>query len=180
MNLKPKQTTRIFLKLRNKNKKKNWSQRLQKKLNYFPKKRHNLSCTYARKSFSFFFGNSIFSSPKLLFFSSLFLTRFILNLKRVVRKRDKTLRKFWITLRVFFRVTYQSKGARMGKGKGKHQILLQKVAPFINFIEFRGVRFGRLLYFLKFFNSRLPAKLCLINHWSNALLNKTTGLFRSS
>jgi len=52
----------------------------------------------------------------------------------------------------------------MGKGKGKNTIQLQKFAPFTHFIEFKGVRYGRLLLFLKFFNSRFPSPMFMAVH----------------
>jgi hypothetical protein len=42
----------------------------------------------------------------------------------------------------------------MGKGKGKHLFAVQRYSPLIHFVEFFGVRSGRLLYFLNFFNTR--------------------------
>lgn len=177
--LRPYTTQHLKLtKLNNKNKKKNWAQKLQKKTNFFPNKNYWISSKNKRLRFPFSFGNAVFTLPRPLLLSSFFITRFILNLKRVVRKRDKTLRNYWVTLRVFLRVTYQSKGARMGKGKGKHNVLLQNIPPFSSFIEFKGVRYGRLLFFLKFFNSKLPINSFLITHWAYALLKHRLNFFR--
>ena len=73
---------------------KNWKQRLQKKISYFSKKKDVRSLNYINKSWSFNFGNAIFTLPRSILLSALFITRFILKLKRVVRKKDKTLRKY--------------------------------------------------------------------------------------
>jgi ribosomal protein L16/L10AE len=168
----------FFLKIRKLRNKRNWIQRLQKKISYFSKKKHENSLNYINKRWSFNFGNSILTLPRSILFSALLTTRFILNLKKVVRKRDKTLRRYWITIRVFFKITKQSKGARMGKGKGKNTLQLQKYSPLSNFIEFKGVRYGRLIHFLKFFNSRFPLKLSLVLFWSSLLLKHRKDLFR--
>ena len=80
--------------LKNRNIRKNWAQRLQKKLQYFPNKNYKQSRKHLRFSPNFNYGNAIFLPPKALLLSALFLVRFTLNLKRVIRKRDKTLRKF--------------------------------------------------------------------------------------
>jgi ribosomal protein L16/L10AE len=110
---------------------------------------------------SFFFGNSAYQPASLVILTSLFLTRFILFLKKIVRKRDKSQRRYWLAPRSFLRVTLKSKGARMGKGKGKHIVQIQRFRPFVNFVEFLGVRLGRLRLYLFKLNSRMTAKFFL-------------------
>lgn len=82
----------------------------------------------------------------------------------MIRKKDKTLRRYWITTRVLFNLTRQSKGARMGKGKGKNIQTLQLITPLSCFIGFRGVRLGRLLFFLHLFNTRFAGAVFLYTH----------------
>lgn len=125
----------------------------KKKLNFYSKKKfQNVHTAFLRKSF--LFGNSALLNSNPIVLSSLFIFRFILVLKRIARKKDKTFRFFWWPRGSFFTITKQSKGARMGKGKGKHLFVVQRYSPLIHFIEFSGIRFGRLFYFLKFFNTR--------------------------
>lgn len=49
----------------------------------------------------------------------------------------------------------------MGKGKGKHIVQIQRFRPFVNFVEFLGVRLGRLRLYLFKLNSRMTAKFFL-------------------
>ena len=126
---------------------------------------------YTKKTFTQFspytknlkprFGDSSFLPMSPLILSSLLLVRLVLFFKRIIRKRDKSLRKYWLTPRTLIRVTKQSKGARMGKGKGKHVSLLQRFPPLSPFAEFFRVREGRLRLFLKKLNSRMPVLFCL-------------------
>lgn len=109
----------------------------------------------------FHFGNAAFQPTSLVVLTSRFITRFILFLKKIVRKRDKSQRRYWLAPRSFLRVTLKSKGARMGKGKGKHVVLIQRFQPFINFIEFAGVRTGRLRRYLYKLNTRMSSRFIL-------------------
>lgn len=125
----------------------------------------------------FFFGNAALVPLSFLVLSSLFLTRFILFLKRVARKRDKTLRRYWLAPRSFIRIAYKSKGARMGKGKGKKIIHIQRYPPFINFVEFSGIRPGKLEYVNKQVNARMQVYLTLsysvsFDVWKNLIFYK--------
>lgn len=169
---------KLFIKFKLR-KKRNWHQILQKRAVYFPKTTSN-KLTVLKNFNRFNFGNSKFINTNTLYLTPLFVTRFILNLKRVVRKKDKTLRKYWINSRVLFKLSKQSKGARMGKGKGKNLSQFQKYSAFTNFIEFKGVRFGRLLFFLKFFNSRFATKFFLIRNWISFFSTTNNYLFRNA
>ena len=171
-------TTPLLLK--NRNFRRNWAQRLQKKVVFFPKfKQPPVKYTQTCGAFRFF-GNSFFFISRPLLLKSLFLIRFDLLLKRIVRKKDKTLRRYWITTRVLFNLTRQSKGARMGKGKGKNIQTFQLISPTTVFISFSGVRFGRLLFFLKFFNARFPCAVFLKYHWSFLINRGNPPTFRSA
>lgn len=133
-------------------------QRLRRK-SFFYKPR----TTYLNASLKeqFFFGNAAFQPASLVVLNSLFLTRFILFLKKIVRKRDKSQRRYWLAPRSFLKVTLKSKGARMGKGKGKHVVNIQRFRPFINFVEFSGVRSGRLRLYLFKLNCRMGPQFFL-------------------
>lgn len=167
-------------KLVNRNRRLNWNQRLQKRVVFFPRfKKPPVRLTSTSVHLNHF-GNSFFLLTKPLLLTALFLIRFDLLLKRIIRKKDKTLRRYWITTRVLFNLTRQSKGARMGKGKGKNLQTFQLICPLTVFIAFRGVRYGRLLFFLKFFNSRLSSFIFLLTHWSYNLRNLPHKSFRNA
>nr|ACX30995.1 ribosomal protein L16 [Moneuplotes crassus] len=168
------------LKLINRNKRLNWTQRLQKRVIFFPSfKKPPIKYTSTRTHLNHF-GNSFFFLTKPILLTALFLIRFDLLLKRIIRKKDKTLRRYWITTRVLFNLTRQSKGARMGKGKGKNLQTFQLICPLTAFISFRGVRYGRLLFFLKFFNFRFSSFIYLLTHWSYNIRNLPQRAFRNA
>lgn len=164
----------------NRNRRFNWAQRLQKRVIFLPKFRKASVIKTAVKAQFNHFGNAFFFLTRPILLTALFLVRFDLLLKRIIRKKDKTLRRYWITTRVLFNLTRQSKGARMGKGKGKNLQSFQLVCPLTIFIAFKGVRYGRLLFFLKFFNSRFSAFVYLLTHWSSNLRSVPQKAFRSA
>nr|ACX30957.1 ribosomal protein L16 [Moneuplotes minuta] len=169
-----------ILKLVNRNRRLNWVQRLQKRVIFFPRFRKPPIRYTSTTVHLNHFGNSFFFLTRPLLLTALFLIRFDLLLKRVIRKKDKTLRRYWITTRVLFNLTRQSKGARMGKGKGKNLQTFQLVSPLTAFIAFKGVRYGRLLFFLKFFNSRFSSFIYLLTHWSYGLRKLPHKSFRNA
>ena len=96
-----------------------------------------------------------------LVITSLHLSRYLILLKKLTRKSDKTLRYFWLNFPVSIPFTEKAKGSRMGKGKGKVFIWGAKLNSGKFFVEFKGLRFGRSLASLKIFSSRLPSKLTI-------------------
>jgi hypothetical protein len=58
----------------------------------------------------------------------------------------------------------------MGKGKGKPNIILRRISPFSNFVEFKNVRRGRLLMFKRILNSRAPRPFFLKFKYKSFLL----------
>nr|YP_011027856.1 ribosomal protein L16 [Euplotes cristatus]UPM52066.1 ribosomal protein L16 [Euplotes cristatus] len=164
----------------NLNIRRNWAQRLQKRVVFFPKFRLPPVGRTRSSDTLRCFGNSVFYFAQPLLLKALFLIRFELLLKRVVRKKDKTLRRYWITTRVLFNLTRQSKGARMGKGKGKNVQVFQLITPLSCFVGFRGVRLGRLLFFLRFFNMRFAGAIFLQIHWTAGINHKAPALFRAA
>ena len=101
-----------------------------------------------------FFGNSTYRAKQLLILTLNFLIKFILFLKKITRKSDKSLRYFWLIPKSLLIIRFKNKGARMGKGKGKQLIKIQKIYHHTNFIEFYGIRLGRLSFFLFYLNLR--------------------------
>lgn len=159
---------------------KNWAQIRTSRTVYFPKSSTRYATRKLDNSQRFMFGNSAILPTTTLLLSNRFLLRFDLNLRRIVRKKDKTLRRFWITTRVLFNLSRQSKGSRMGKGKGKNVQHFQFFNPFTNFIELSGVRYGRLIFFLSFLNKRFAQKLLLRLRWDISVLQKQSNFFRNA
>ncbi len=96
-----------------------------------------------------------------LIVTSQHLSRYLIILKKITRKSDKTLRYFWLNFPVSIPFSEKAKGSRMGKGKGKVTVWGAKINSGKFFVEFKGLRFGRSLSALKSFSSRLPSKLSI-------------------
>lgn len=113
-----------------------------------------------------YFGNSAFRPKQLLILTLKFLIKFVLFLKKITRKSDRSLRYFWLTPKSLLLIRFKNKGARMGKGKGKQLIRIQKIYHHTNFIEFFGVRLGRLYYYLFYLNIRFIQQFYLFySNW---------------
>lgn len=54
-------------------------------------------------------------------------------------------------------------GLRMGKGCGKPTIWFSLIKPGFIWIEFKGIRIGKISYFNKKFNSKLNSKLFIVS-----------------
>jgi len=137
-----------------------------KALNFFSEKSY-MQFSYKQNTLSYGDSSFINQSPLLLSYS--FLLKFTLFLKRIAQKREKTMRYYYFKPLSFLKITKQSKGSRMGKGKGKTILKVQRFSPMQSFIEFRGVRVGRLVMFLNLINVRSPANFAL-NFSKNAHL----------
>nr|ASY95694.1 ribosomal protein L16 [Paraurostyla sp.] len=77
------------------------------------------------------------------------LFRFKLFLKRASRKSDYTKRFVWLHSFPYLPLTKKPTGTRMGKGKGKLETWCTSFKPGLIFAEFRNLRRGRSLYFIK-------------------------------
>lgn len=83
---------------------------------------------------------------------------------------DRSLRYFWLIPRSLLIIRFKNKGARMGKGKGKQLVKIQRILHHTNFIEFYGVRLGRLYYYLFYLNLRFIQQFYL--YFSYFILKK--------
>jgi hypothetical protein len=104
------------------------------------------------------------------------LEKFFLKLsfvaKRLAKRPERSLRKFWITPSYVLNLTYKSKGARMGKGKGKKTVRTARFFPGKPFLEFSNVRSGKIFYFIKFLNLYTFNKFyCVMNYHPSACRN---------
>lgn len=77
------------------------------------------------------------------------LFRLKLFLKRASRKSDYTKRFVWLHAFPHLPLTRKPTGTRMGKGKGKLESWVTNVYSGIIFAEFKNLRRGRSLYFMK-------------------------------
>ena len=129
----------------------------------FTKKNINISVFKKKKeiksSLSFFlspyrfkFGSVALKFSKKLIITQLLYKKFLLLIKKIAKKPDKTLKILWLAPSYIFRLSYKSKGARMGKGKGKRHVLYQLYKPGKPFIEISNVRIGRIFYFIFYLN----------------------------
>nr|YP_010117037.1 hypothetical protein KQ443_mgp27 [Euplotes vanleeuwenhoeki]QPM99251.1 hypothetical protein MitoLV_23 [Euplotes vanleeuwenhoeki] len=132
--------------------------KMKMKFFYQKKKQYNFN----NLSVPFHFGDLAFMTTTYLIFNLKRSLRFTLFIKRMIKRRFRGVRKFWILPGDYFRVSFKTKGARMGKGKGKSANILRRISPYLHFVEFKNVRLGRVLFFKNILNSRFPRPL-LIN-----------------
>lgn len=77
------------------------------------------------------------------------LFRFKLFLKRASKKADRTRRFVWFHAFPHLPLTRKPKGVRMGKGKGKLECWFTNVSGGTILVEFRNLRKGRVVFFMK-------------------------------
>jgi hypothetical protein len=130
-----------------------------KKLSFFTKKLYQRGL--CNLNLTLHYGNSALINSQPIVTSHGFLLKFILLLKRVVRKKGKSFRFFFFRAVNLIRVSKQSKGARMGKGKGKSITPLQRFKPYQSLVEFAGIRYRRLVFISNFLSNRLATDLFL-------------------
>lgn len=114
----------------------------------------------------FCFGEIAFLTTSFMIFNLKRSLRFVLFIKRIIRRRFRGIRRFWILPGDYFRVSYKSKGARMGKGKGKSANILRRISPLSNLVEFKNVRPGRIFFFKRVINSRLPRPVVVLSKFN--------------
>ena len=125
--------------------------------------------TFRNKKLKFYsqkklvFGDSGIKTLGFLMLNTKQMNRFIIFLKRYIKKFRKTKRRFWIRHSYSFCFTKKPKGSRMGKGKGKPTIWVFKFNSGSFFLEFKNIRLGKGLYIKHFFDSILNSKLRFIS-----------------
>ena len=77
------------------------------------------------------------------------LFRFKLFLKRASRKSDYTKRFVWFHAFPHLPLTKKPTGTRMGKGKGKLECWFTNITNGTILVEFRNLRKGRSIYFMR-------------------------------
>lgn len=95
--------------------------------------------------------------------------RFKMLFRKGARRSEKTLRNYWFFLFPNQPFTLKPKGLRMGKGKGKRQTWCINVPSGFVFVEFKNLRVGRSLYFLKQILYKLPVPAYITTRFSNYL-----------
>ena len=88
-------------------------------------------------------------------------------MKKGSRRVDKTGRRLWLNAFPHLPLTKKVIGSRMGKGKGKLKDWFSHTSPGINLFEYRNLRSGRAVYFLRQLSFRLPVRTRIINQYRN-------------
>ena len=107
------------------------------------------------------FGGSGLMLLKPIHLTSNQLFKFKLFLKKSSKKSDKTRRFFWFNAFPHLPLTRKPNGVRMGKGKGKLECWFTNISGGSTLVEFRNLRKGRSVFFLKQMTYKLgvPTKL---------------------
>lgn len=124
---------------------------LQKNRNFKLWSSHNLS-----------YGTSGIRIQQALHLSAKRIYRLKLFLKRAVRKSDRTQRYMWFCAFPHLPLTRKGKGSRMGKGAGKLSTWWVRLKPGIILVEFKHLRYGRIVYFFKQISHKSPINVQLI------------------
>ena len=95
------------------------------------------------------FGGSGLIILKPVHLTSNQLFRFKLFLKRSSKKSDYTRRFFWLSAFPHLPLTKKPNGVRMGKGKGKLECWFTNISGGTVIVEFKNLRKGRALFFMK-------------------------------
>lgn len=100
--------------------------------------------------------------------------RFKLDFKRAVGLFEITNYMFWINSFPHIPITKKPLNSRMGKWKGKRCAWCSSLSRGSIFIEFKNIRYGRILYFFKHLQNKLPFKTLFEHNYplSNSLIIK--------
>lgn len=88
--------------------------------------------------------------------------RMKLFLKRAIRKSDRTQRYMWFTAFPHIPLTKKGKGLRMGKGAGKLSSWCVQLRPGTVLVEFKHLRYGRIMYFFRQVAFKSPVDVHLL------------------
>lgn len=106
--------------------------------------------------------------------------RFKLFLKKASRKSDRTHRFTWFRAFPHLPLTRKPDGTRMGKGKGKLECWFTSIAGGVTLIEFKNLRKGRSIYFVKQMTHKLGIKTKYINSTKQIYFNLPLGRARKT
>ena len=87
--------------------------------------------------------------------------RLKLLLKRSIKKSDKTRRSIWFYSFPHLPLSKKPVGLRMGKGKGKLECWFTNIRGGTILFEFKNLRFGRAVFFIKQIQHKLGSKMVL-------------------
>lgn len=90
--------------------------------------------------------------------------RFKLFFKKASRRTDKTSRFVWFNLFPHLPLSKKVAGSRMGKGTGKLAAWVVELPSGVNIFEFKNLRYGRMSYFVKQVQFKLPIKSRIIKN----------------
>lgn len=84
--------------------------------------------------------------------------RLKLFLKKSTKKSEFTKRRVWFSIFPHLPLTKKPKGMRMGKGSGKLDTWFMVIGGGRSLFEFKNLRHGRAIFFLKQVSYKLPVK----------------------
>lgn len=143
------------------------------------KSRHKIrKLNYSLGNKLLFFGQGGVILTQPLRVNSRKIFRIKLFLKKAAKRGDDTGRKIWLNAFPNLPLTKKVIGSRMGKGKGKLSIWHASLRTGHVFIEFKNLRNGRLLYYLKQTQNKLKSKSKILYRYNK--LCTTTVLYGKS
>ena len=122
------------------------------------KNRHKSRKVLASRTGNLLYGHFALQTLQPLWVTGKQIFRYKIFLKKSVKRSDKTGRKIWFNLFPHLPLSKKVAGSRMGKGKGKLAGWVGQLASGVNIFEFKNLRPGRAIYFMKQIQYRLPVK----------------------
>lgn len=103
--------------------------------------------------------------------SSKNIFRIKLFLNKSAKRNEETRRKVWLNVFPHWPLTKKTIGSRMGKGTGKLKTWVSRLKTGHVLIEFKNLRRGRALFFIKQIQLRIKctSKIVLKSHYSVSL-----------
>lgn len=141
---------------------------LQPRKFYFKHRQKKRQCSSFKERF-LTFGSAGLKILQNLRLNSKQIFRLKIYLKKSVRKSDFTKRKVWFNSFPHLPLSKKSKGIRMGKGVGKLSIWFSQVSAGVFLLEFKNLRFGRVVFFSKQVATRLAVRTKIVNTMSRPL-----------
>jgi len=141
---------------------------LQPRKYYFKHRQKKRQCTNFKNRF-LTFGNAGLKILQNLRLNSKQIFRLKIYLKKAARRSDFTRRKVWFNSFPHMPLSKKSKGIRMGKGVGKLSIWFSKVSAGVFLLEFKNLRFGRMVFFSKQVSTRLAVRTKILNTMSRPI-----------
>jgi ribosomal protein L16/L10AE len=117
------------------------------------------------------YGNHGLKILNYLFLTAKHMFRYSLVIKRCTKRGSRLLRSYWVNFSINIPLTKQSKGARMGSGKGKLFAWGFKTTGGSFLFELKNTRYGRSVRYLRLLKYILNCDTAILTKKVNKVNN---------